>query len=93
MVRLSRTAFPLGSAAHQEEAGRARVDVETGHAQRVVVVPDRRFALVVRVLEGRATRPHVAPNFEAALLAKNQYQVPSVAALGMAASGRYQASA
>jgi len=45
----------------------------------MVVVPERRRALVVRVLEGRDAGPQSTPNFAFALLAKKSYQVPSVA--------------
>ena len=45
------------SAADEVEAGRACVDVEPRHAERVVVVPDRRGAVLVRVLEGRVAGP------------------------------------
>ncbi len=39
--------------AHDEEPGRAGVDVEPGHPQRVVVVPHGRGAVVVRVVGDR----------------------------------------
>ena len=51
-----------GTAAQEVEAGRPGVDVQPGHAQRVVVVPEGRRPLVVRVLEdGRPGRPRPAP--------------------------------
>src|SRR5215207_8244375 len=49
-----------GSAAKQVEAGWPGVDVRAGHAKRVVVVPERRGALVVVVLKDRAAgRPRL----------------------------------
>ena len=45
-----------GAAAEQVEAGRPGVDVDPGHAQRVVVVPHGGGALVVLVLEHRRAR-------------------------------------
>ena len=46
------------SATDEVEARRACVDVQSGHAERVVVVPDRRGPVLVRVLEdGGAGRP------------------------------------
>ena len=45
-----------GRAAPDEiETGRARIDVQAGHPQRVVVVPEGRGAVLVRVLEGGPT--------------------------------------
>ena len=47
----------VGPAADDEEARRPGVDVEPGHPQRVVVVPERGGAVEVRVLERREARP------------------------------------
>ena len=52
VTQVPHCAVAVGTTADDVEAGRAGVDVHPRHAQRVVVVPDRRGAIVVRILEG-----------------------------------------
>ena len=67
------------STADDIETGRAGVHVQAGHAQRVVVVPDGRSAVGIRILERGETGTPGFAEFGAALPEKKSYQVPLVA--------------
>jgi hypothetical protein len=47
----------IRSTANEIETGRTRIDVEPGHAQRVVVIPGGRSTIGIRVLERGEARP------------------------------------
>ena len=64
----------IRAAAHDVEAGRTRIDVESGHPERVVVVPDRRGTIGIRVLERRVARAPV--HAEAGLRLAGEEVVP-----------------
>jgi hypothetical protein len=65
------------ASADEVEAGRARIDVEPRHAERVIVVPDRRGPVLVRVLEGREAGAPLDAVGAFCLRGENSYQVPS----------------
>jgi len=57
-ARVDDLAVAAGAAPQEEESGRAGVHVQPGHPERVVVVPDRRGPVLVRILgDGEARAP------------------------------------